>query len=228
MLSETFMDDNEPPVLIPNFDFIVRFQRNEIRNAGVAIYHNQKNRCHIVTPHLDIKAPYSGNPDVTISTSKRIGDICAVECIVNHSENNPKKLILIVIYISPNAAMRDMKLFIAKSLLTLSTAGSQALADVTGEEIDYCERPVILAGDFNVNFSLPEAETLLTFLKDKFGLEVINGRNDPTTKGGTTIDAVFARNIEKIELKHFVSYFSYHNPIVNVVDFNISPLQNDN
>lgn len=34
------MDDNEPPVLIPNFDFIIRFPSNEIRNAVVAIYHN--------------------------------------------------------------------------------------------------------------------------------------------------------------------------------------------
>lgn len=42
---------------------------------------------------------------------------------------------------------------------------------------------MILAGDFYVKFLVPEAETLLTFLKNKFRLEVINGRNDPTTKG---------------------------------------------
>lgn len=54
---------------------------------------------------------------------------------------------------------------------------------------------MIFAGYFSVNF----------FIKNKLRLEKINGRNDPITKEGTTIDAVFARNIEKIALKHFVS-----------------------
>lgn len=50
---------------------------------------------------------------------------------------------------------------------------------------------------FYVNLLLPEAVPLLIFLKNKFGQEMINDRNDPITKEGTTIDAVFARNIEK-------------------------------
>ncbi|KAK0157143.1 hypothetical protein PV328_011827, partial [Microctonus aethiopoides] len=44
------------------------------------------------------------------------------------------------------------------------------------ELVDYCEQPVILAGDFNGNFSLPEAEPLLEFLDENFSLEMINGR----------------------------------------------------
>ncbi|KAK0075915.1 hypothetical protein PV326_011191 [Microctonus aethiopoides] len=84
----------------------------------------------------------------------------------------------------------DIKLFIGKSLLPLLTAGSQALADLIGEPVDYCQQPVILAGHFNVNFSLPEAEPLLKFFDEKFSLEMINGRNDPTTNGETIIDAV--------------------------------------
>lgn len=80
-------------------------------------------------------------------------------------------------------------------------------------------------GDFNVNFSLPEAEPLLKFLKDKCTLDVINGRND-LTKGKITIDVVFARNIAKIEIKHFISYFIYHNPIVNIIDVNIPSSKN--
>lgn len=39
MLSKTFMNDNEPPVSVPTFDLIVRFQHNEVRNySGIAIY----------------------------------------------------------------------------------------------------------------------------------------------------------------------------------------------
>ncbi|KAK0074032.1 hypothetical protein PV326_012816, partial [Microctonus aethiopoides] len=85
--------------------------------------------------------------------------------------------------------MIDIELFIGKSLLPLSIAGSQTLADLIGVLVDYCEQSVILAGDFNVNFSLPEAEPLIKFLNEQFSLEMINGRNDPTTKGGTTTDA---------------------------------------
>jgi hypothetical protein len=58
-----------------------------------------------------------------------------------------------------------------------------------------------------------EAQPLLDFLEQKFSLRMINSRNYPMAKDGTTIDAVFARKLENIELKHFVSYFSYHNPI---------------
>lgn len=114
--------------------------------------------------------------------------------------------------------MRDIKLFLGKSLLPLTLAGTHALAEVLGKPVDYAELPVILAGDFNVNFSQPEFQPLLQFLEEKYSFEMIIGRNDPTTKGGTTIDAVFARNLNYVHLKHFVSYFSYHNPIVIVVD----------
>jgi hypothetical protein len=106
--------------------------------------------------------------------------------------------------------MRDTKLFVGKALLPLIVAGSRALEEITGEPVYYCHRPVVLTGDFNVNFSLPEAQPLLDFLEQKFSLKMINSRNCPTTKDGTTIDAVFARKLENIELKHFVSYFSYY------------------
>ncbi|KAK0157277.1 hypothetical protein PV328_011035 [Microctonus aethiopoides] len=86
------------------------------------------------------------------------------------------------------------------------------------EPVDYCEQPVILAGDLNVNFSLPEAEPLFKFLDENFSLEMINGRHDPTTNGGTVIDAVFARDLPNLDIKHLISYFSFHNPIVNIID----------
>uniref|UniRef100_A0A2S2QSI5 Endonuclease/exonuclease/phosphatase domain-containing protein n=1 Tax=Sipha flava TaxID=143950 RepID=A0A2S2QSI5_9HEMI len=109
--------------------------------------------------------------------------------------------------------MRDIKLFVSKALLPLTVAGFRGLEEITGEPVYYCDRPVVLIGDFNVNFSLPVAQLLLDFLEQKFSLRMVNSRHYPTTKGGTTIDAVFARKLENIELKHFVSYFNYQNPI---------------
>ncbi|XP_063973302.1 uncharacterized protein LOC135160564 isoform X4 [Diachasmimorpha longicaudata] len=218
MLSETVGSNDECPVSMPKFDFIVKFKRNDTRNSGVTVDHHRDDGCYITTPHLEIKTPQSSNSGPTISTSTEIGDLCGVECRFISTANDPRKLMLIAIYISPDAVIRDITSFIGKSLLPLCGIGSQALADIIEEEADYCQWPVILAGDFNVNFSLAESEPLLTFLKEKFSLEMINGRNDPTTERGTTIDAVFVKNIDKIELEHFVCYFSYHNPLVNISD----------
>ncbi|KAK0072001.1 hypothetical protein PV326_000567, partial [Microctonus aethiopoides] len=72
MVSETFMNDNESPVSIPNFDFIQRFQRNEVRNSGVAIYRNETDNNYFITPHLEIQAPYSSNADVMMSTQSEL------------------------------------------------------------------------------------------------------------------------------------------------------------
>ena len=46
---------------------------------------------------------------------------------------------------------------------------------------------------------------------------MINAKDDSTTKGDTNIDAIFVRNINQIS-KNFISYFSYHNPIVSIED----------
>lgn len=58
ILTETFVKNNEPQMTALNFDFVIRFQRNEKINTGVAIYQNVVDRNHIITPHLDIKFLY--------------------------------------------------------------------------------------------------------------------------------------------------------------------------
>ena len=52
-----------------------------------------------------------------------------------------------------------------------------------------------------VSKALPEAQPLLEFFETKFSLKMINAKDNSTTKGGTNR-----------------SYFSYHNPIVSIVD----------
>lgn len=46
----------------------------------------KKYEYRIITPHLVIKALYFGNADVTVSTSSRIGDLCAVKSEITNSE----------------------------------------------------------------------------------------------------------------------------------------------
>jgi len=45
-----------------------------------------------------------------------------------------------------------------------------------------------------------------------------NDRNLSTTKYKSTIDAVFIRLLNRFESKLFVSYFSYHKPLVSVLE----------
>jgi len=42
-----------------------------------------------------------------------------------------------------------------------------------------------------------------------------NGRNIATTKSGTTIDAIFSRNLHHLESRTYVSYFSYHKALIS-------------
>ena len=77
--------------------------------------------------------------------------------------------------------------------------------------------PLILAGDFNVNFASEDGQLLVNFLQDKLELEMNNKRNEPTTRHGTIIGAVFSRYLSNFHSKTYVSYFSYHKPSVSVL-----------
>lgn len=82
----------------------------------------------------------------------------------------------------------------------------------------YSRMPVILSGDFNTDFKKEESAPLTEYLREVFNLEMKNDRNIPTTRYGTTIDAVFTRYIEKIECKSLFTYFSYHKILVTFID----------
>lgn len=79
------------------------------------------------------------------------------------------------------------------------------------------ELPLILAGDFNVNFAKDESMPLITFLQEEFQLQINNNPREYTTRYGTTIDAVFIRYLDNVMSNTFVTYFSYHRPIVTVI-----------
>lgn len=44
-----------------------------------------------------------------------------------------------------------------------------------------------------------------------------NDPTEPTTRRDTTIDAVFSRFLGNVESKTFISYCTYHKPIISVV-----------
>lgn len=93
---------------------MIRLQSNEKKNYDVSIYHNTANKNHIITLHLDIKAPYQNAGDIIGSISSRIRDLYDVKCQIR---NNPdRKFILITIHIVLNVSIRNIILFIDKGL----------------------------------------------------------------------------------------------------------------
>jgi len=55
-----------------------------------------------------------------------------------------------------------------------------------------------------------------------------NDRNLSTTKYKSTIDVVFIRLLNRLKSKLLVSYFSYHKPIVSILEIVDDGSGNDN
>lgn len=198
ILSETWMNEEDPAIGIPNFDIVVRFKRAETRAGGVAIYRNINDRAHVVTPQTELNARQMQSLSINLS---KVGEICACES----SLENGKTVIIVAIYVSPNQSINDIIEYIRETLVKYTPDVSRIL------QKNYHEIPMILSGDFNVNFTLDTALPLIKFLNDKFQLKMCSSRTESTTRSKTTIDAVFQRHINQIETKAFVSYFRYHN-----------------
>lgn len=77
--------------------------------------------------------------------------------------------------------------------------------------------PLILGGDFNINFAVDDSKPLIDFLEEKFSLQLNNNPNTPTTNSGTTIDAIFTRYLDNVETRTYITYFSYHNTLVTTI-----------
>lgn len=193
---------DEDNIDIPNFDCVVRFKRPDVRAAGVAVYRNNVNNTNIVTPNLTINLQ---QPSILSVNTAAIGDICAAECLMEDQQ----KILMVAIYIYPNHSTADIIKFIHRSL-AIYTAEIAPFIDPELARI-----PMILSGDFNVNFASAEAKPLIDFLNDKLQLQMTNDRTEATTRSGTTIDARF---LNRLQSKVFVSYFSYHKPIISFVE----------
>ena len=95
-------------------------------------------------------------------------------------------------YISPSQKIEDIIYFIHSTLLQYTEGGS-ALLGRNSHKI-----PLILSGDFNINFADEKSEPLKQFFLGKFNLTMNNNPSQSTTNYGTTIDAVFTQFIDNI------------------------------
>ena len=106
-----------------------------------------------------------------------------------------------------------------KKILAYTTLGSAA------SQKNYDKMPMILSGDFHVNFASNDSVLLVDFLREKLHLKLNNNLNEPTTRYGTAIDAIFERYVDTLESRSLFIYFSYHAPIVLFLqDSHVNPI----
>lgn len=170
--------NNEEDVDAPNFHFVAKLKRPDCRAAGVAILKNNRNMSPIVTSQMDVTFRNSQSYGLNVT---EIGEIC----ITNYTAENGLILVIVAIYISPNQSIKDIIKFIHKNLLIYTKAGSTFL------EENLHALPMILSGDFNVDFAKGTSKPLVDFLTSTLDLDLSNDPNESTTKYGTTIDGVF-------------------------------------
>lgn len=186
LLSETWVNNE---VNLKDFQLICHYKRPNVRAGGVSIY---------------VKNMIAKRHEIDRTTSE-IGDLCAIEISINHQQ-----ILLASIYINPNTPINEIILFISRHFIQYSkNIGiiSNSLANADLHKI-----PIILCGDFNIDFSKKENENFLKFMLDSFGL-ILSSPKTATTLGGSCIDAIFSRNIS-LECHIYMSYFSYHMPIL--------------
>ncbi|KAK2575621.1 hypothetical protein KPH14_011884 [Odynerus spinipes] len=205
MFSETCLKNNEN-IDVPNFDCVVQFKRDNVRNGGVAIYQKSNKATAVLMPNTDITLRQITSLSVN---AVDVGEICAARCLLD----NGQIIMTVVVYISPNQSIPKIMQFIHE-VLALYTHDVAAIVNV-----DYDKIPMIMSGDFNVNFAAPKAEPLLQFLESKLNLKMNNHPALSTTKYGTTIYSVFSRYLNKLESTVYVSYFSYHKPLLSVLEY---------
>ena len=209
LISETNLS-KEQSIDIPNFNCIVKFKRPAVRTGGVAIYRNENDSTHVVTSNMDLIMQNVMSASAAVSD---VGDICFIQ----HTTNTGCSIIVVTIYISPNQTINAIKRFLHFYLLPYSEAASLLMNE------NYHKLPMILTGDFNVNFANNASQALITCLKDTFNLIMNNDPMQPTTRGGTTIDAVFSRFLNTLKSRTFISYYSYHMPIVSSLNLDDRP-----
>ncbi|GBP87622.1 hypothetical protein EVAR_99946_1 [Eumeta japonica] len=130
---------NDQQFDIPNSNCIAHSKRDYVR-TGVAIYQNSNDTTNILTPNMDIILKNIGDVNVT---STGVGDICSAICKMN----NGVETVMVIVYISPNTKIEDVKHFIHRALIEFTDEVSEILGG------NFHKLPMVLSGDFNINFA---------------------------------------------------------------------------
>jgi len=120
--------------------------------------------------------------------SERCGDICAIE-----SSINGQRTLIVTVYVNPNSNMADIKLFFLTNLLMYSPKASEMFEELR----ELGTIPIILSGDFNLDFTKEENKEFIDFMKDRFELQLKSDPKISTSRNGNCTDMIFARHLLK-------------------------------
>jgi hypothetical protein len=115
---------------------------------------------------------------------------------------NGEKVLIVTLYLSINTPIDDCKRFVLIQLGTFAPKFSEEYSIVPEEGHNTIR--IILAGDFNIELK-KENETSVINMEETFGLK-------------SYIDMVFARNFDNLKCANYITYFSYHRPILSITN----------
>jgi endonuclease/exonuclease/phosphatase family metal-dependent hydrolase len=124
---------------------------------------------------------------------------------------NGEKVLIVTIYLSNNTPIDDCKRFVLMHLGTFAPKFLEEYSIVPEEGRNTI--PIILPGDFNIELKKKENETFVTDMEETFGFKLMSNPQCSTTRSKSCID-VFARNVYNLKCAKYITYYSYHRPIL--------------
>ncbi|XP_028966621.1 uncharacterized protein LOC100900662 [Galendromus occidentalis] len=187
--TETWMHPSSTPINIDGYHLDQQSTCGK-RSGGVAIYRKVGTALNTGTP----RATFSND------SLEHTGDIA-----ITHVHLNGKiEFILAAVYMHQGNGYDQMEEFLSQTLGEYDRQSARR------------QMPMLVIGDFNT--SNDNRKKLEVFLETHHGLKMINNEAEKTTLGGTCIDLTFARNLP-ISCRAYVSYFSYHRPVFNKIQY---------
>lgn len=218
-LSETWLSDPEcDKFRLPSYNLITRCKRDNGNMAGgVAIYEHERDLQVLRSEHrplIHINEERTGLDEIKVC-SNDIGDICKAETTVDG-----KRVLLVATYLSNGTTLRDKMKFFEKFLLPYSIKLKGLFMFI--DDLKLYDVPIVLCGDFNINFRSEEGQQFLRFMTETFGCTLNNSVDVSTTRNMTCVDGIFTRNIPKAQTIAYDSYFSHHRPMLTFTSGNNS------
>jgi hypothetical protein len=116
---------------------------------------------------------------------------------------NGEKVLIVTLYLSNNTPIDDCKRFVLIHLGTFAPKRPEEYPIVPEEGRNTIT--IILAGDFNTELKKKENETFVINMEETFSLK-------------SCTDMVFARNVDNLKCANYITYFSYHRPILSITN----------
>jgi hypothetical protein len=112
-----------------------------------------------------------------------------------------EKILIVTLHLSNNTPIDDCKGLVLIRWGTFAPKFSEKYSIVPEEGRN--TMATILAGDFNIELKKKENETFVIDMEETFGLKS---------------DMVFARNVDNLKCANYITYFSYHRPILSITN----------